>query len=451
MHLGHARTYVIWDVLERYLKYLGYKVLHVSNVTDISVDDKILRRISESNETFQQCVSRYTQAYFEDRLKLGISPADVHPLATQHIQEMIELIERLMEKGFAYETDDGVYFRISEFESYGKLSGIVSDKLEAGFSKRVGKDEYVKEEVGDFVLWKKSRPGEPYWFSPWGPGRPGWHIECSAMTMKYLGESFDIHCGGEEHRFPHHENEIAQSEAATGKPLARYWLHVRHLLLDGRKMSKSTGEFLSVRDMVERYGALPVRIFLLSTHYRKSTDFAEDTFHTALVHADKITELWATIDHFADSGQLNASSSEAALLTQLRRSRMTFEEAMSHDLNTPLALSTLLELARQTAGYINTHEDLSRASASAVQEFLRSAGGVLFGDLFTLELRRDHESAFGSLVELALRQRDMFRAHGKYDEADGIRRELERYGLLLHDLRSATIWRRTYRTRQSVR
>jgi len=442
MHLGHARAYVIWDVLKRYLEYLGYEVFHVSNVTDISIDDKILQRINESGESFQSYVNRYTQSYLEDRLKLGIAPANVHPLATQHIQEIIELIEKLMVKGFAYETDDGVYFRISKFEPYGKLSGVVKDRLEAGSSRRVSKDEYEREQIGDFVLWKKARPGEPYWHSPWGKGRPGWHIECSVMAMKYLGESFDIHCGGEEHRFPHHENEIAQSEAATGRPLARYWLHVRHLLLDGRKMSKSTREFVSVRDAVERHGALPVRIFLLSTHYRKTMSIDENALHTALAHADRISELWAVVEHYAIEGRSSTIPDEDVLLTQLGRSRLAFEEAMSRDLNTPLALSALLELARRVANCLNDGGDISRPTASITRDFLNSAGLVLFGDLTTQELRRERGSAFEGLIQLILRQRDAFRVEGKYHEADRVRSELEQLGIVLHDLPHATIWRR---------
>jgi len=448
MHLGHARAYIAWDVLKRYLEYLGYEVFHVSNVTDISIDDKILRRINESGESFQQYVSRYAQLYFEDRLKLGIAPANVHPLATQHIQEMMELIEKLMEKGFAYETDDGVYFRISQFEAYGRLSGAVKDRLEVGSSRRVSKDEYEKEEVGDFVLWKKSKPGEPYWHSPWGHGRPGWHIECSAMAMKYLGESFDIHCGGEEHRFPHHENEIAQSEAVTEKTPARYWLHVRHLLLNGRKMSKSLKEFVSVRDAVERYGALPVRIFLLSTHYRKTMSFDEDAFHAALVHADKISELWAMVEHCTVEGQSSANTGEDDLLIRLKSSKSTFEEAMGHDLNTPLALSALLKLAEHIANYLNAGRNISQSTALITQNFLRSAGLVLFGDLTASELQRQRDKAFGGLVQLILKQRDAFRVEKKYDEADTVRRELEKLGIVLHDLPHSTIWRRAHQNKR---
>jgi len=450
MHLGHARAYVIWDVLKRYLEYLGYEVFHVSNVTDISIDDKILRRINESGESFQRYVNRYTQSYLEDRLKLGIAPANVHPLATQHIQEMIELIEKLLVKGFAYETDDGVYFRISKFEPYGKLSGVVKDRLEAGLSRRVSKDEYEKEQIGDFVLWKKSRPGEPYWHSPWGKGRPGWHIECSVMAMKYLGESFDIHCGGEEHRFPHHENEIAQSEAATGRPLARYWLHVKHLLLNGRKMSKSTREFVSVGDAVERYGALPVRIFLLSTHYRKTMSLDETALHTALVHADKISELWAAVEHYAIEGRSSTIPDEDLLLTQLGRSRLTFEEAMSRDLNTPLALSVLLELARRVTNYLNDGGDISRPTASMTRDLLNSAGLVLLGDLTTQELQRERDRAFEGLIQLILRQRDTFRVEGKYHEADRARSELEQLGIVLHDLPHVTIWRRMLQNKRQL-
>jgi len=451
MHLGHARAYIIWDVLKRYLEYLGYNVFHVSNVTDISVDEKLLNRIHESGESFQQYVSRYTRLYFEDRLKLGISPADIHPLATQHIQEMIELIERLMEKGFAYQTEDGIYFRISRFADYGKLSGVAKDHLEAGSSGRISRDEYDKEEVGDFVLWKKSRPGEPYWHSPWGPGRPGWHIECSAMAMKYLGESFDIHCGGEEHIFPHHENEIAQSEALTNKPLAKYWLHLRHLLLNGRKMSKSTREFVSVQEAVKQYGALPIRMLLLSTHYRKTMSLDEHTYHTASEHADKLSSLWATVRFFSTKGPTSPTLNEDKLLLQLDTARSLFEEALGHDLNTPLALSALLGLARETAAYLNTHAMISRDTALVIQRFLDSAGTVLFGDLAASELQQEQNSPFGDLVELILMQRDSLRAQGRYDEADFLRRELEQLGIVLQDLSGSTIWRRTHMMKKESR
>jgi len=314
----------------------------------------------------------------------------------------------------------------------------------------VSKDEYEREQIGDFVLWKKARPGEPYWHSPWGKGRPGWHIECSVMAMKYLGESFDIHCGGEEHRFPHHENEIAQSEASTGRPFAKYWLHVRHLLLNGRKMSKSTREFVSVRDAVERYGALPVRIFLLSTHYRKTMSIDENALHTALAHADKISELWAAVEHYAIQGQSSTVPDEDVLLTQLGRSRLGFDEAMSHDLNTSLALSALLELAQQVANYLNDGGDISRPTASMTRDFLNAASLVLFGDLTTLELRRERDRAFEGLIQLILRQRDAFRVEGKYHKADRVRSELEQLGIVLHDLSHVTIWRRMLQNKQRV-
>jgi len=443
MHLGHARAYVMWDVLKRYLEYLGYEVLHVSNITDISVDDKILLRVRQSGESFQQHINRYTQSYLEDRLKLGIAPAQIHPLATQHVQEMVELIEKLIEKGFAYQTEDGVYFRISKFQNYGKLSGIARDELEAGSSGRVNADEYQKEEVGDFTLWKGMRPGEPYWHSPWCPGRPGWHVECSAMAMKYLGESFDIHCGGEEHKFPHHENEIAQSEAATGRPFARYWLHVRHLQLDGRKMSKSTREFISVRDAVNQYGALPVRIFLLSTHYRKTMSFDEHALHTASLHSDRLGALWAAILHFSAQGQAIPDGAEEKLLLKLPHVRATFEGAMSKDLNTPLALSAILKLAGEASAYLKTHGSISRNTASAISEFLESAGSVLFGDLVESELQDKEDEVFRGLVNLMLQRREELRTRGEYDKADRIRERLEQLGIVLEDLSNSTIWRRT--------
>jgi len=445
MHIGHARAYIVWDVLKRYLEYLGYRVIHVSNVTDISVDDKILRKINESKESFQQHINRYTHSYLEDRLRLGIAPADVHPLATQHIQEMIELIERLVEKGFAYETDDGVYFRISKFKDYGKLSGVSEEELQAGSSGRVSKDEYNKEEIGDFTLWKKSRAGEPYWHSPWGTGRPGWHIECSAMAMKYLGESFDIHCGGEEHIFPHHENEIAQSEAVTGKPFAKYWLHVRHLLLDGRKMSKSTGEFVSVREAIEQQDALSIRLFLLSTHYRKTMTLDQHAVQTASKHADELRELWTIVEHFLAKGQTTSIEEEDLLLAQLNESRFMFEQAMNRDLSTPLALSAILKLAKQTAGFLDKNGKISKHQASMIHNFLKSAGTVLLGDLVVHEFERERAKSLDGLVDLVIQHRNELRKQGRFDDADMIRNRLKDLGIVLQDLSDFTLWRQVRR------
>ena len=282
MHIGHARTYLFWDVVERFLKYLGYDVKHVSNITDISVDDNILKRVRDSGEAFQQLTTRHTKDYFHDRKLLGISDPFTYAIATQHIQEMIELVKDLLNRGYAYEAEDGVYFRISAFPQYGQLSGLDPSKLKAGASGRVDKDEYDKAHVGDFVLWKRAKPGEPFWHSPWGPGRPGWHIECSAMSMKYLGETIDISGGGEDNLFPHHENSIAQSEAVTSKPFVRYWMHVRHLRVGTEKISKSKGNFLTVRDAVKQFDPASLRLFLLTTHYRKPMTFTPDELQQML-------------------------------------------------------------------------------------------------------------------------------------------------------------------------
>ena len=275
MHIGHARTYIFWDVVTRFLEHLGYEVMHVSNVTDISVDDNILKRVRASGEAFQQFVTRHTWEYYLDRHLLGIADPLTYAIATQHIQEMIDMIQVLLDKEYAYEADDGVYFKIRAFPGYGRLAGIDLEKLQAGASGRLDKDEYNKDQVGDFVLWKRAKPNEPFWYSPWGPGRPGWHIECSAMAKKYLGETLDLSGGGEDNIFPHHENSIAQSEAANGQPYVRYWMHVRHLKLDGKKMSKSVGNLITVREAVERYSAAALRLYLLTTHYRKPLTFRD--------------------------------------------------------------------------------------------------------------------------------------------------------------------------------
>jgi len=265
------------------------------------------------------------------------------------------------------------------------------------------------------------------------------------MAMKYLGESFDIHCGGEEHIFPHHENEIAQSEAVTGKPSAKYWLHVRHLLLDGRKMSKSIGEFVPVQDAVERYGALSVRIFLLSTHYRKNMSLDQDIFQSASNHTDKLGALWATIQHFSIRGQASPQTGEDRLLGQMEQSKLMFEEAMSRDLSTPLALSAILRLARETAGHLDTHGSISKDTAFLIHAFLKTAGTVLLGDLVASELEQSHDEALKDLVEFVVEQRDKLRLQQRYDDADLVRKRLEQLGIVLQDLSGSTIWRRARR------
>ncbi|MFW9831912.1 MAG: cysteine--tRNA ligase, partial [Candidatus Thorarchaeota archaeon] len=340
MHIGHARTYIFWDVVERFLQHIGYNVKHVSNVTDISVDDNILKRVKTSGEAFQQLVTRYTLDYYQDRHSLGIKDPYTYVIATQHIQEMIEFIEELCNEDFAYETEDGVYFRINTFPRYGRLAGIKTSSLKAGAGGRIDKDQYDKEAVGDFVLWKRAKPDEPFWHSPWGPGRPGWHIECSAMARKYLGATIDISGGGEDNIFPHHENSIAQSEAANDKPYVRYWMHVRHLQWDGEKMSKSLGNILSVREAVTKFGAAPLRLALLRLHYRKPLVFKEEEVQRDHKQLMKLQQLITRL-HFLTTARTKSKQDDVVLAQAMQNAKKQFEMALLDDFNTGRAINHL--------------------------------------------------------------------------------------------------------------
>jgi len=439
MHIGHARTYVMWDVVQRYLKHLGYEVLHVSNITDISVDDKILRRIRESGKSFQEYVQFYTRAYFEDRRALGIETADAHPLATQHVDEMIDLVQRLVDNNCAYVAEDGVYFRISKFKDYGKLSGVEADKLKEGAGGRISADEYSKEGPGDFALWKTAKAGEPKWYSPWGPGRPGWHIECSAMAMKYLGESIDIHGGGEDNLFPHHENEIAQSEAATGKRFVGYWMHVKHLLMNGEKMSKSLGNYITARDAVEKYQAALVRFFLLSSHYRSEIDFNEKDIESARVRFARLRDAVRRISSFTEV-ESSARPGERELLESIRKARQEFEDAMNNDFNTSLAITKLVSFAMQVNEHIDQRGSLSGEVATKLLDLFKTCGSVLFGDLFEEGLLKRAGHLTNGLVTLILRERDRYRAEGDYAASDAIRSELWNLGIRVQDTKDGPAW-----------
>ncbi len=438
MHIGHARTYTVWDVLIRYLKFLGYEVLHVSNITDISIDEKILKRLEEEKISYQQLIEKYTKAYFEDRESLGIERADVHPSAMQHIQEMIELIEKLIEKGYAYKAEDGVYFSIRKFKDYGKLSGIKVTELMAGASGRVTKDEYDKEYVGDFALWKTTKPNEPYWYSPWGKGRPGWHIECSAMSMKYLGESFDIHTGGEDNIFPHHENEIAQSEAATGKQFVKYWLHTKHVLLGGEKMSKSYKRLIYLRDAIKKYGAKNLRLYLLMTHYRKQLLFEEKGIEEARIIADRITKAAQLLRRSIEINK--EETKEKELYEKCYEDFLKFIEAMNDDLNTPLAIKYLDEMARSIISFVDSNGLLNKEYAEKISQLLDPLGRIIFGSLYDKEIKIELEEGFKNLIENMIKERMELRKKGDFKKADEIRENLRKIGIEVEDTKHGSIW-----------
>ncbi|MCP4204912.1 MAG: cysteine--tRNA ligase, partial [bacterium] len=375
-HIGNLRTFVYEDILRRSLRYLGYEVLQVMNVTD--VDDKTIERARERGLSLEDYTRPFIESFFEDLETLHVEPAECYPKATEHVAEMISLVERLVEKGYAYESEGSIFFRISEDDDYGRLSGFDLDQVRPG--ERVADDEYSKEDPRDFVLWKGAKPEEPHWDSPWGPGRPGWHLECSAMSMKYLGETFDIHCGGVDNIFPHHENEIAQSESATGKPFANYWLHSEHLIVDGEKMSKSLGNFYTLKELLEK-GAEPraLRYMLLSVHYRKKLNFTfaglddaaaalrrVDQMRFALEHAVEGVAVAAQEDVAADAPSPPVLLSEATnppavdprspsseakgvdrrLPAAIARLDTDFAAALADDLNVSKALASVFDLVR---------------------------------------------------------------------------------------------------------
>jgi cysteinyl-tRNA synthetase len=426
-HVGHARMMIVFDVIARYLRFAGYRVTFVRNFTDI--DDKIIRRANEEGVSASEISERYIGGFREDIAALGVLPPDIEPKATAHVPEMVALIERLVGDGFAYVVDGDVYFEIRRFPPYGRLSGKNLDELLAGA--RVEVDER-KRDPRDFALWKAAKPGEPSWPSPWGAGRPGWHIECSAMAMKYLGNTFDIHGGGEDLIFPHHECEIAQSEAATRSPLARYWLHNGMVNMGAEKMSKSLGNTLWIREMVKRHPPDALRFWLLGTHYRNPIEFAEER----LVEAGRALErLWRPV---LDARRYEGSESvggESALPPDLAAHRATFVAAMDDDFNTPQALAALFDFARA----------LNRPDGRTANDIVRGARGLgeLLGVLGFAEPKPSIEGPPPELAERVValvRARALARVNREWQRADELRAELAKLDVAVKDTPAGTDW-----------
>ena len=418
-HLGNARPFVIFDVLRRFLAYRGYKVTFVQNFTD--VDDKMIRGANEEGVTIKELGERYIAEYFKDADALNVSRATVYPKATEHIGEIIALVQALIDKGMAYEVDGDVYFRTEAFPGYGKLSGQNMEDLAAGA--RIDVDERKRDPM-DFALWKAQKPGEPAWDSPWGPGRPGWHIECSAMSMKYLGETFDIHCGGVDLIFPHHENEIAQSEGATGHPFARYWMHNGHINVNNEKMSKSKGNFFTVRDIAKQYDLEAVRLFLLSAQYRSPINYSADLIEQAVSALKRLYTLRDHLLFLLESAGEAPTAGEEALAGIIDGYRQQFVAAMEDDLNTADALGVLFELVRELNTFVA--EPRSRGALQLAYDGLMELAGVL-GLLY-----KQRESAGDEVTELA-RQRQEARQAKNWAEADRLREAIRELGYAVED------------------
>ena len=410
-HVGHMRAIISADILHRYLLYKGYDVTLLINFTDIY--DKVIEKSFEEGIDYREITARYEEEFLEASNWLNILPATVYPRATQHIQEIIELIQRIIEKGYAYEVDGNVYFSVKKFKDYGKLSGKNIDQLRSGA--RVDIDEKKRDPL-DFSLWKKAKKGEPYWLSPWGKGRPGWHIECSSMSMHYLGETFDIHGGGNDLIFPHHENEIAQSESATGKPFAKYWIHNGMLTLRGDKMSKSLKNFVPILDMKGSISPNAIRYYILGTHYRSPLEYNDKIINQA-------KNGWERIKVFLSS----VPDSDNKVLQETRDK---FEEYMDDDLNTPKVLGYIFELIKE-ANKSDSETNKSKIKSNVV--FLLEGLG------FKIESEKLDYAPF---VELLLEVREELRKKGMYEFSDKIREGLEKRGVKIEDTPSGTRWRK---------
>ncbi len=430
IHIGNARPLCIFDILRRYLEYRGFDVKFVQNFTDI--DDKIIRRANEDNVDFSEISERYIEEFWTDAKGLNVRPATVHPKATENIDNIIHIISTLIEKGYAYEAQGDVYFSTQKFAEYGKLSHQPLEDLEAGARIMVGE---VKREPMDFAVWKAAKPGEPSWDSPWGKGRPGWHIECSAMNWRYLGDTIDIHCGVQDLIFPHHENEIAQSECFTGKPFSHYWMHNGYINVDNVKMSKSLGNFFTVRDVAEKYGYEPIRYLLISAQYRSPINYSTDIIEQCIAALNRLYTCRDSLDFELKNAADAEHDGDKAVIDSFDKYREQFITAMDDDLNTADAIAAIFELVRD----INTNV-IGKTPSKALIEAAIAIFDELT-DVLGLVYNRKSET-LDSDIEALIEARTNARKERNWAEADRIRDELKAMGIILEDTAQGVKWHR---------
>lgn len=429
-HIGNARPFIVFDTMRRYLEYIGYNVKFVQNFTDI--DDKMINRANKDGITVKELGERFISEYFEDAKALGIHEATIHPKATENIDAIIDIVKKLEDNGYAYNVGGNVYFATKKFEEYGKLSKQPLEDLEAGARIDVG-DE--KRDPMDFALWKKQKEGEPAWESPWGMGRPGWHIECSAMANKYLGETIDIHSGGQDLIFPHHENEIAQSECANGKPFANYWMHNGYINIDGKKMSKSLGNFFTVRDIRKHYDSEVIRYFMLSSHYRNPINFSDVLMEQAKSSVERVYTCIERLEFLLkNSEERELDTDERAFKNKLDEYKVKFISAMDDDLNTADAIAAIFDIVYAS----NTElKDDKKNAAEAIKDALgliRELGAIL--GLFNSNTEKSLDEEIGKLIE----ERQAARAEKDFARADAIRDKLKEMNIVLKDTPMGVQW-----------
>lgn len=432
IHIGNARPICIFDILRRYLEYRGYKVTFVQNFTDI--DDKIIKKANEEGTDYLTIANRYIEEYKKDAEGLGVQSATIHPRATENMAEIIDIVNKLVADGYAYRAENGdVYFRPGKFEEYGKLSHQPLEDLEAGARIMIGE---VKENPMDFAVWKSAKAGEPYWESPWSNGRPGWHIECSAMARKFLGKTIDIHCGGQDLIFPHHENEIAQSECCNGVPFANYWMHNGYINVDNKKMSKSLNNFFTVRDVAEKYGYEPIRYMLISSHYRSPINYSTEIIEQCKASLDRLHNCRDNLEFVLSSAEDTTTENYNEIKEKLSSHRDDFIKAMDDDLNTADGISTIFELVRD----INTYVTATGAPAGKkLCEYALNLFNELTSVLGLAE--KSEEKSIDNEIEELIKQRTLARSNKDWATADKIRDELKARKIVLEDTTQGIKWK----------